>query len=39
MGNVCIDKMAAADGILLGSPTYVTDVSPEIKPSSTAPVW
>jgi multimeric flavodoxin WrbA len=31
MGNVCIDKMAAADGILLGSPTYVTDVSPEIK--------
>ena len=31
MGNVCIDKMAAADGILLGSPTYVTDISPEIK--------
>jgi multimeric flavodoxin WrbA len=31
MGNVLIDKMAAADGILLGSPTYVTDVSPEIK--------
>ncbi len=31
MGNVCIDKMAAADGILLGSPTYVTNVSPEIK--------
>ena len=31
MGNLCIDKMAAADGILLGSPTYVTDVSPEIK--------
>ena len=31
MGNVFIDKMAAADGILLGSPTYVTDVSPEIK--------
>jgi multimeric flavodoxin WrbA len=31
MGNVCIDKMAEADGILLGSPTYVTDVSPEIK--------
>jgi multimeric flavodoxin WrbA len=23
--------MAAADGVLLGSPTYVTDVSPEIK--------
>ena len=31
MGNVYIAKMAAADGILLGSPTYVTDVSPEIK--------
>lgn len=31
MGNVCIDKMDAADGILLGSPTYVADVSPEIK--------
>ncbi|HUI56427.1 MAG TPA: flavodoxin family protein [Bryobacteraceae bacterium] len=31
MGNAYIDKMAAADGILLGSPTYVTDVSPEIK--------
>jgi multimeric flavodoxin WrbA len=31
VGNLCIDKMAAADGILLGSPTYVTDVSPEIK--------
>ncbi len=31
MGNVYIDKMAEADGILLGSPTYVTDVSPEIK--------
>jgi multimeric flavodoxin WrbA len=31
MGNAYIEKMAAADGILLGSPTYVTDVSPEIK--------
>jgi multimeric flavodoxin WrbA len=30
-GNECIDKMAVADGILLGSPTYVADVSPEIK--------
>lgn len=30
-GNECIDKMVAADGILLGSPTYVADVSPEIK--------
>ncbi len=31
MGNFFIEKMAAADGVLLGSPTYVTDVSPEIK--------
>lgn len=31
MGNALIDKMAAADGILLGSPTYVADISPEIK--------
>ncbi|MGA2435921.1 MAG: flavodoxin family protein [Bryobacteraceae bacterium] len=31
MGNVYIDKMATADGILLGSPTYVADVAPEIK--------
>lgn len=30
-GNTCIEKMAAADGILLGSPTYVTDVSAEMK--------
>lgn len=30
-GNALIDKMVAADGILLGSPTYVTDVSSEIK--------
>ena len=31
MGNVYIEKMAAADAILLGSPTYVADISPEIK--------
>lgn len=31
MGNSFIEKMAAADGILLGSPTYVADISPEIK--------
>ena len=31
MGNVCIEKMEEADGILLGSPTYVADISPEIK--------
>jgi multimeric flavodoxin WrbA len=31
MGNFCIDKMAEADGIILGSPTYVADVTPTIK--------
>jgi len=31
MGNVYIEKMEQADGILLGSPTYVADVTPEIK--------
>ncbi len=30
-GNECIEKMFGADGILLGSPTYVADVSAEIK--------
>jgi len=30
-GNGLIDAMVKADGILLGSPTYVTDVSPEMK--------
>jgi multimeric flavodoxin WrbA len=29
--NECFDKMTAADGILLGTPTYVADISPEIK--------
>ena len=29
--NVCIEKMISADGIILGSPTYFTDVSTEIK--------
>lgn len=29
--NECIAKMAAADGIIIGSPTYFTDVSTEIK--------
>jgi multimeric flavodoxin WrbA len=29
--NSLLEKMDAADGILLGSPTYVTDVSAEIK--------
>ena len=31
MGNTYIEKMEQADGILLGSPTYVADVSPESK--------
>jgi multimeric flavodoxin WrbA len=31
MGNVYIEKMEEADGILLGSPTYVADVTPEMK--------
>jgi multimeric flavodoxin WrbA len=30
-GNDLINTMIGADGIILGSPTYVTDVSPEIK--------
>ncbi len=29
--NGCIDKILEADGIILGSPTYFTDVSTEIK--------
>ena len=31
MGNALIEKMALADGIVFGSPTYLSDVSPEIK--------
>lgn len=31
MGNAYIEKMEQADGILLGSPVYVADVTPEIK--------
>jgi multimeric flavodoxin WrbA len=30
MGNAFIEKMAAADGILLGSPTYFANITPEI---------
>jgi multimeric flavodoxin WrbA len=30
-GNECIARMKESDGVLLGSPTYVADVSPEIK--------
>jgi multimeric flavodoxin WrbA len=29
--NDCIDRMAAADGIILGSPVYVADVTSEMK--------
>ncbi|WP_027367697.1 flavodoxin family protein [Desulfocurvibacter africanus] len=29
--NSCIEKMVAADGIILGSPTYFANVSTEIK--------
>jgi multimeric flavodoxin WrbA len=29
--NDCIDKMRAADGILLGSPTYISDISAGMK--------
>jgi len=29
--NECIEKMIEADGIIMGSPTYFTDVSTEMK--------
>ncbi|MFH1984177.1 MAG: flavodoxin family protein [Pseudomonadota bacterium] len=29
--NTCIEKMLSADGIILGSPTYFANMSPEIK--------
>jgi multimeric flavodoxin WrbA len=29
--NECIEKMVEADGIILGSPTYFADISPELK--------
>jgi multimeric flavodoxin WrbA len=29
--NECIDKMAQADGIILGSPTYFADITSEMK--------
>jgi multimeric flavodoxin WrbA len=31
MINDCIKKMVAADGIIIGSPTYFSDVTPETK--------
>lgn len=29
--NDCIEKMLAADGIIIGSPTYFADLSPQAK--------
>ena len=29
--NDCIEKMSKADGIILGSPTYFSDLTPELK--------
>jgi len=31
MINECIEKMSGADGIILGSPTYFADLTPELK--------
>jgi len=31
IANECIQKMLEADGIILGSPTYFSDVTPEMK--------
>ncbi|HNX39561.1 MAG TPA: flavodoxin family protein [Methanothrix sp.] len=31
MINDCIEKMVGADGIILGSPTYFADLTPELK--------
>jgi multimeric flavodoxin WrbA len=31
IANECIEKMFEADGVILGSPVYVADVSPEMK--------
>ena len=31
IANECIEKMIGADGIILGSPVYFIDVTPEIK--------
>ena len=31
IANECIEKMIEADGVILGSPVYVADVSPEMK--------
>jgi len=29
--NSCIEKMRSADGVILGSPTYFSDLTPELK--------
>lgn len=29
--NMCIEKMEEADGILIGSPVYFADITPEVK--------
>ena len=29
--NLCIEKMREADGVILGSPTYFADLTPELK--------
>ncbi|MDR3206668.1 MAG: flavodoxin family protein, partial [Candidatus Methanoplasma sp.] len=29
--NSCVEKMASADGIIIGSPTYFADITPEAK--------
>jgi len=31
MINLCIERMAKADGIIIGSPTYFADLTPETK--------
>ena len=31
LANTCIDKMIEADGIIIGSPTYFADITPETK--------
>ncbi|MEZ4550755.1 MAG: flavodoxin family protein [Desulfobacterales bacterium] len=32
VANECIEKVLAADGIILGSPTYFADVTTEMRP-------
>lgn len=31
VANDCVEKMIEADGIILASPTYFADISPELK--------